>query len=100
MTPSNDEKNTKNVKIEQILDSNLVITRKSRVDTYSTSYLKFLELLTNLAKICQTERVFQVKARQHVAYFIQEFSKNHRVDFKMTKYLNFSVFKLEITNQA
>ena len=71
LTPSNDEKNfligklgfldTKNVKIKEILDSNLVITRKSRVDTYLTSYLKFLELLTNLAKICHAKRVFSSK---------------------------------------
>ena len=50
LTSSNDKRNfliwklgfldKKNVKIEQILDSNLVIKRKYRVDTYLNSFLK------------------------------------------------------------
>ena len=109
MTSSNDENNfvirkldfldTKNVKIEQILDSNLVIKRKSRVDKHLNSYLKFLKLLTNSAKICHAKRIFQVKAQHLVTHFMRKFSQNHRVNLELTKYLNFAVFRLEIANQ-
>ena len=109
MTSSNDKNNfligklgllnTKNVKKEQILHSDFVIARKFRVDTYLTRCLKSLALLTNLAKICHAKLVFQVKARQFVTNFMQELSKDCRFDLKLAKYLNFAVFKLEITNQ-